>query len=125
MSSRGIESTRRTGRTSLASRPAFLRRTAGRPRLRRAAAVALRRAVDAIAQRWVERLEERDPVPLTPRDLVELLLHPRRELDVDVVAKVFDEEVCDDPGDGLGKQPPFVDPDVASIDDRRDRRRVR
>ncbi len=76
---------------------------------------------DAVAQRWVEGLQERDPRPLAAGDLVELLLHPGGELEVDVVAEVLDEQVVDDEGDRFRVEPALLDPDVAAIDDRRDR----
>ena len=80
--------------------------------------------VDPIAKRPVERAQQRHPRPLAAGDLVELLLHPRGERDVDVVAEVLDQQVRHDLGDRLGMEPPLLDPDVAAIDDRRDRRRV-
>ena len=80
--------------------------------------------VDAVAQRRVERLQQRDPRALAAGDLVELLLHARRELEVDVVAEVLDQQVGHDAGDRLRAQAALLDPDVAAIDDRRDRRGV-
>ena len=79
---------------------------------------------DAVAERRVERFEERDPGPLAAGDLVELLLHPRRELEIDVVAEVLDEEVGHDAGDRFGPEPSLLHPDVAAIDDRRDGGRI-
>ena len=81
--------------------------------------------VDAVAQRAVEGAQQRHPLALATGDLVELLLHPRGELDVDVVAEVLDEQVGHDLGDELGMEPAVLDPDVAAVGDRRDRRRVR
>ena len=78
----------------------------------------------AIAERRVERLQERDPGALAARDLVELLLHPGGEGEVHVVAEMLDQQVGHDPGDRLRVQTTLLDPDVAAIDDRRDRRRV-
>ena len=80
--------------------------------------------VDPVAQRRVERLEHRHPQTLAPGDLVELLLHPGREREVDVVAEVLDEEVRHDLADQLGMEAPLLDPDVAPVEDRRDRRGV-
>ena len=80
--------------------------------------------VDAVAERPVERPQQRHPGALAAGDLVELLLHPGRELEVDVVAEVLDEQVGHDPGDRLGLQAALLDPDVAAVDDRRDRRGV-
>ena len=73
----------------------------------------------------VEGAQQRHPRALAVGDLVELLLHPRGELDVDVGTEVLDEEVGHDLGDGLRVEPAFLDADVAAIGDRRDRRRVR
>ena len=81
--------------------------------------------VDAVAQRPVEGAQQRDPGALAAGDLVELLLHPCGELDIDVVAEVLDEQVGDDLGHQLGVEPSLLDADVAAIDDRRDRGRVR
>src|SRR5207245_1474594 len=48
-----------------------------------------------------------------------------RELEIDELAEMVDEEVGDDLAHRLGVQAPFFDHYVAPIDDRRDRRRVR
>ena len=72
----------------------------------------------------VEGAQQRHPRPLAVGDLVELLLHPRRELDVDVGPEVLDQEVGDDLRDGLGVEPSLLDADVAAVGDGRDRRRV-
>ena len=79
---------------------------------------------DPVAQRRVEGAQERHPGALAAGDLVELLLHPRREREVDVVAEMLDEQVRHDVGDRLRTQATLLDPDVAAIDDRRDGRRV-
>ena len=52
--------------------------------------------LDEVAERLVELAQQRHPLALAPGDLVELLLHLRREVDVDVVAEVLDEQVGDD-----------------------------
>ena len=81
--------------------------------------------VDVDSQLVVEGAQQRHPRALAAGDLVELLLHPRGELDVDVVAEMLDEEVGHDLGDGLRVEPALLDADVAAVGDRRDRRRVR
>ena len=80
--------------------------------------------VDALLERAEERAQQRDPRPVALGDLVELLLHPGREREVHVLAEVQDEEVGHDLADLLGMQAPLLDPDVAAIDDRRDRRGI-
>ena len=76
-------------------------------------------------ERRVELAQQRHPGALAAGDLVELLLHPGGELEVDEVAEVLDEQVGHDLADRLRPQPSLLDADVAAIDDRRDRRRVR
>ncbi len=56
----------------------------------------LRTLVDLLLERSEERSQQRHPLALAVGDLVELLLHPGGELDVDVLAEVLDEEVSDD-----------------------------
>ena len=80
--------------------------------------------VDALLQRAVEGAQQRHPRPLAAGDLVELLLHACRELEVDVVAEVLDEQVRHDLADELRVQPALLDADVAAVEDRRDRGRV-
>ena len=81
--------------------------------------------VDERLERPVELAQQRHPRALAAGDLVEVLLHPGRELEVDVVAEVLHEQVGDDLADRLGVQAALLDAHVAAIDDRRDRRRVR
>ena len=52
--------------------------------------------LDEVPERVVELAQQGHPLALAAGDLVELLLHPRGELDVDVVAEVLDEDVGDD-----------------------------
>ena len=80
--------------------------------------------VDARLERPEELAQQRDPLALAAGDLVELLLHARREREVHVLAEVVDEQVGDDLADLLGVQAALLDADVAAVDDRRDRRRV-
>ena len=80
--------------------------------------------VDELLQRVVEAAQQRHPRPLAAGDLVQLLFHPGRELDVDVVAEMLDQQVGDDVGDRFGVEPALLDPDVAAVGDRRDRRGV-
>ena len=71
-------------------------------------------------ERSVEATQERDPLAFATGDLVELLLHPRGEGDVHVVAEVLDQEVGDDRPDRLRTKAPLLHPDIPAIDDRRD-----
>ncbi len=73
------------------------------------------------SERAVERGHEGHPGALAAGDLVELLLHPGREGEIDVLAEVVDEEIRDNLGHGLGVEPPFADDDVAAIHDGGDR----
>ena len=63
----------------------------------------------------VEGAQQRHPRPLAARDLVELLLHAGRELEVHVVAEVLDEQVRHDLADELRVQPALLDADVAPV----------
>ena len=81
--------------------------------------------VDARLERPEERAQQRDPLALAAGDLVELLLHAGREREVHVLAEVRHEQVGDDLPDLLGVEAALLDPDVAALQDRRDRRRVR
>jgi hypothetical protein len=80
---------------------------------------------DAVAERRVEVAQEWHPLAFTAGDLVELLLHSGGEGKVDVVAEVFNEEVGDDVAHQLGAETTLLDPDIAAVLDRRDRRRIR
>ena len=80
--------------------------------------------VDAFLQRAVEGAQQRHPWALASRDLVELLLHACRELEIHVIAEVVDEQVRHDLADELRTQPALLDADVAPVLDRRDRGRV-
>src|SRR6185436_15706764 len=79
----------------------------------------------ALRERPVEGAEEWDPRPLAARHLVELLLHPGREREIDIVAEVLDQEVGDDLADQLGVEAPLLDADVAPVQDRGNRRGIR
>ena len=76
-------------------------------------------------ERPVEGAQQRHPRALAARDLVELLLHARRELQVHELAEVLDQQVGHDLADELRLQPALLDGHVAAIDDGRDGRRVR
>src|SRR4029453_2654768 len=80
--------------------------------------------VDARPQRLEELAQQRHPGALAPGDLVELLLHSRRELEGHVLAAVLAPQVGPHLPDLLGVQAPLLDPQVAAVDDGRDRRRV-
>ena len=81
--------------------------------------------LDPVPQRSIERLQERHPGTFAPGNLIEFLLHPGREGQVDVLAEVLDEEIGDDLRDGFRAQSTLLDPDVAAIGDRGDGRGVR
>src|SRR5437870_1557569 len=79
-----------------------------------------------------ERLErdeelphDRSPLHLAARHAVQIELHPRREAEVDDVREVLGEEVHDREADVPGHEPALLAPHVVTIDERRDRRRVR
>ncbi len=56
---------------------------------------------DAGPERRVELAHDRHPGALAVGDLVEILFHPGRELEVDELAEVADEQVRDDLADRL------------------------
>ena len=66
--------------------------------------------VDAGPERRVELAHDRHPGALAARDLVELVLHAGRELEVHELAEVADEQVRDDLADRLGVEAPLLAP---------------
>ncbi len=85
----------------------------------------LRLAVDEGPERHVEVAHHGPPRTRAAGDLVEVLLHPRRELEVHEIAEVADEQVGHDLADRLRVEPALLHDHVAAVDDRGDRRRVR
>src|SRR6266571_4732011 len=83
------------------------------------------RVLDPLVERVVELTKHAHPLRLSLRDVVELLLHLRRETDVDDVGEEIDEHVDDDHTDLLGEEPLVLQANVATVEQRRDRRRVR
>ena len=81
--------------------------------------------LDERDERVVELVQQRHPAAPAGGDLIELGLHARGEVVVDVVAEVLHEHVGHDTGDRLRSQPSLLDPDVATVLDRGDGGRVR
>ena len=76
-------------------------------------------------ERSVELVEHLRPPDPALGDVVELVLHVRREVDVDDVREVLDQLVGDDHAHVLGIEALVLQPDVSAVLDRRDDRRVR
>src|ERR671925_57627 len=82
-------------------------------------------ALEVLGEWHPELLQYARAFRLTLGDLVELLLHLGREVHVDDLGEVLDELVGDDLGDVLGVETAILQPDVSTVLDRRDDRRVR
>ena len=65
--------------------------------------------VDERLERLVELAQQRHPGALAAGHLVESLLHPGREVDVDELAEVLDEQVGHDAGHELRVQATLAD----------------
>ena len=64
--------------------------------------------LDASAERRVELPDHRHPGSLAVRDVVEVVLHAGRELEVHELAEVADQQVRHDLADRLRVEPPFL-----------------
>ena len=80
--------------------------------------------VDQLHERLVELAQQRHPLALAGGDLIEVVLHARREVVVDEIAEVLDQQVRHDLAHVLRPKPALDDAYVATVGDRRDRRRI-